>query len=316
MIAIILAGGIGKRLHDLSRKISKAMMPVLGIPITARIMGQICSETPLRRFIVVVRRPDQDIAVYFRKNPPRSAEVEFVVQPESLGMANALKKVSEQAEVKSDFLLAACDNLFQEGAVSEVYSAFQRGSFDGVMCLLRMRKEEIAGKSAAVYLKSGRISRIVEKPSLDEIETGLASIPLYAFGPKLMGYIPLVKPSKRGEYELQDAVQMLIDDDGKIGYTVTNWRRQVTAPEDLLAINLEMLRKERGQTGLQIPGVEIEQPVMVGERCVFSQDSRVGPNVYIGEGSTIGRDCRLSNCVVLPNSRVPDGTRANHQLLW
>ncbi len=316
MIAIILAGGIGKRLGDLSRKVSKAMLPILGIPITAKVIEQVLAETPIRRFLIVVRSPDQDIARYLRGNPPREAEVQFIFQPEPLGMADALKKVIEQSRIESDFLLAACDNLFEPGAVSEVFQTHCEEDFDGVMCLLRLSKEEIAGKSGAAYLDSGRVARIVEKPSLEEVGTDLASIPLYTFTPKLLEYLPRVKPSKRGEYELQDAIQMLINDGGTIGYTVTNWRRTITTPDDLLAINLEMLRKKGGQAGIEIPGVEIEEPVLIGERCAVLEKSRIGPNVVIGDGSTIGRGCRLSNCVVLPGTTLPDGTAASGELFY
>ena len=315
MMAIILAGGVGKRLDDVSQKISKAMLPILGVPITARIIEQIVAETPLRRFVIVAGKPDQDIVLWLRKNRPRGVEMTFVVQPAPRGMADALKRVAQEVGLESDFLVAACDNLFQEGAVSKLYDTYCGGHFDGAICLLRMEKEQIAGKSAAVYLDSGRIARIVEKPPLAEIETDLASIPLYIFSPRLTKYLPLVKPSRRGEYELQDAIQMLIDDGGNVGYSVTDWRRTVTSPEDLLALNLEMLRKGRGGRAVTIPGVEMEQPVVVDKGCVLREGCHIGPNVYVGAGCTVGRDCRLSNCVVLPGTTVPDGTQADNELL-
>ncbi len=315
MIAIILAGGVGKRLRDVSQRVSKAMLPILGLPITVRIIEQIVGETPIRRFIILLGKPDQDIALFLKENPPRGAELEFVVQPAPLGMADALKRVVEEVGIESDFLLAACDNLFEEGAVSNLYRTHCDGRLDGTMCLLQMKKEQIAGKSAAVYLDSGRICRIVEKPPLEEVETDLASIPLYIFTPKLLGYLPRVKPSKRGEYELQDAIQMLIDDGGKIGYAVAAWRRTVTSPDDLLAVNLEMLRKRGGDEGLEISGVEIQQPVVIEKGCELREGSHIGPNVYVGGGCVVGRNCRLSNCVVLPKTTVPDGTRADNQLL-
>jgi len=292
------------------------MLPILGVPISAKIIEQVLVEAPIRRCVVVVRSADQDIARYLRDNPFGGAETRFVFQPEPLGMADALKKVVEQSPIESDFLLVACDNLFEPGAVAELHRTHCLSGLDGVMCLLRVGKDEIAGKSGAAYLDSGRVARIVEKPSLEEVRTDLASIPLYVFTPKLLEYLPRVKPSKRGEYELQDAIQMLIDDGGRIGYTITNWRRTITTPDDLLAINLEMLRKKAGQGGIVVPGVEIEQSVMVGEGCVLLEGSRIGPNVFVGTGSTIGRGCRLSNCVVLPGTILPDGTVGDGQLFY
>lgn len=315
MIAIVLAGGIGKRLRDVSQRISKAMLPILGVPITARIIEQILAETPIRRLVVLVNKPEQDISLFLKENPPRGADMQFVLQPEPLGMAHALRRVAGEVRLDSDFLLTACDNLFEPGTVADLYRTHCEQCLDGTMCLLRMEKERLAGKSAAVYLDSGRVARIVEKPPLEEIETDLASIPLYIFGARLIEYLPQVRLSKRGEYELQDAIQMLLDDGGKIGYTVTGSRRTVTSPEDLLAINLELLRKREGDTSLTIPGVEIEQPVMIEAGCSFSEGSRIGPNVYVGAGCTVGRNCRLSNCVLLPGTVVPDGTQADSQLL-
>lgn len=315
MVGIILAGGVGKRLRDVSQKISKAMVPILGMPMTGRVIEQIIAETPIRRFAVVVTSLDQDVAIWLQENPPGGVEIEFVVQPEPLGMADALKRVVSEVDVGSGFLLAACDNLFERGAVADLYRTHSERGLDGTICLLRMKKEQIAGRSAAVYLDSGRIARIVEKPPLEEIETDLASIPLYVFGPKLIEYLPRVRPSSRGEYELQDAIQMLIDDGGKVGYTVAEWRRTVTSPEDLLAINLEMLKEEGGDESLEIPGVKIEQPVRIEAECKVTKGSRIGPNVYIAGGCVIERDCRLSNCVLLPGTTVAEGTRADNELL-
>jgi NDP-sugar pyrophosphorylase family protein len=316
MIAVILAGGVGKRLGDVSLKISKAMLPILGVPITAKIIEQIHDETPIRRFVVVVRSPDQDIACFLRDAPPGRWEIEFVLQPEPLGMADALKKVVEQAGVESDFLLTACDNIYERDTISDLYRAHRDADFDGTMCLLKMKKEEIAGKSAAVYVEQGRIARIVEKPQLQEIETDLASIPLYIFTPRLLEYLPRVKPSQRGEYELQDAIQMLIDDGTELGYTVTNSRRTITKPEDLLSINLEMLRETDPAPAPEIAGVKVQPPVLIEEDCTVLQGSRIGPTVYIARGSTIGQHCRLSNCVVLSGTTVPEKTIAQNRLFY
>lgn len=316
MIAVILAGGVGKRLGGVSLRISKAMLPILGVPITAKIIEQIRDETPIRRFVVVVRSPDQDIACFLRDAPPGGSKVEFVLQPEPRGMADALKKVVEQAGVESDFLLTACDNIYERDTISDLYRAHRDADFDGTMCLLKMKKEEIAGKSAAVYLEQGRIARIVEKPRLEEIQTDLASIPLYIFTPKLLSYLPRVKPSQRGEYELQDAIQMLIDDGTKLGYTVTNSRRTITEPEDLLSINLEMLTETDPAPAPDIPGVEIEPPVLIEQECTVLQGSRIGPNVYIARGSTIGERSHLSNCVVLSGTTVPEKTIAQNRLFY
>lgn len=316
MIAVILAGGVGKRLGAVSLKISKAMLPILGAPITARLIEQVRDETPLRRFVVVVRSPNQDIASFLRRTPPAGARIQIVLQEEPLGMADALKEVVEQAGIRTDFLLTACDNLYEKDTIFDLHRAHQAGASDGTMCLLKMKKEEIAGKSAAVYLEQERISRIVEKPPLEEIQTDLASIPLYIFTPKLLSYLPEVKPSQRGEYELQDAIQMLIDDGGKLGYTVTSSRRTITKPEDLLSINLEMLRERRRVPVPSIPDVEIESPVLIEEDCTVLEGTRLGPNVYIARGSTIGRNCRLSNCVVLSGTTVPDKTIAQNRLFY
>jgi NDP-sugar pyrophosphorylase family protein len=222
----------------------------------------------------------------------------------------------EQAGIEADFLLTACDNLYEKDSISDLYRAHQNGQSDGTMCLLKMKKEEIAGKSAAVYAEQGRIARIVEKPQLEEIQTDLASIPLYIFTPRLLNYLPRVKPSRRGEYELQDAIQMLIDDGGKLGYTITESRRTITKPEDLLSINLEMLRQREPAPAPNILGVEIEAPVLIEENCKVLAGSRIGPNVYIARGCTIGQNCRLSNCLVLSDTTVPEKTVADNELFY
>ena len=108
MQAVILAAGKGSRLHPITTRRSKAMLPILGRPIVERVMEHIALNG-IDDFILVVSPDDYQITRYFRRESRIEADVRFVYQPHRLGMADALRCAAPLIE--ADFILSACDNL-------------------------------------------------------------------------------------------------------------------------------------------------------------------------------------------------------------
>jgi bifunctional UDP-N-acetylglucosamine pyrophosphorylase/glucosamine-1-phosphate N-acetyltransferase len=134
-----------------------------------------------------------------------------------------------------------------------------------------------------------------------------------------LDYLPEVPLSARGEYELQDAIQMLIDRDGNVGSILIDRRLTLTNAVDLLSLNQEYLTRGDGRPQLEphtvgirtklITPLRIEQGTVIGEDCV------VGPNVYIERDCQLGDGVVLRNAVVLRGVTVPDGTTVENQVL-
>ena len=165
-----------------------------------------------------------------------------------------------------------------------------------------------------------QILRVVEKPSLAEAPSNLGSVPLYIFSPRLLEYLPKIKPSPRGELELQDAMHPLIAQNGKVHGLLLKDRIDLTLPEDLLRLNLHFLRREKTQARLpkNSKGMStiFKDPVVVDPDVEIGNNCLIGPNVYLERGCSIGDEVRLMNSVVLRGVKVLPGTVIQDQVIW
>jgi len=306
---VILAAGKGSRLHPITIKRSKAMLPILGRPIVERVMESLHAHGGVREFILVVSENDHDIRRYFEEESSLEVEIQFVVQPERLGMANAL--ACAVPFIRGDFILSACDNLVADEHVADMVAAWRaHPGLDGVLSVMRIGPA-LLGRTGIVELVDGRVTRIIEKPPPEEAPTNIASLPLYIFTPRLLEYLPRVRLSPRGEYELQDAIQMLIEDGGEVRSVFTEGRLTLTGPHDLLAINRHYLLTGHDRPQLApytvgpnthlITPLRIEEGTVIGEGCV------IGPRVYIERDCRIGSNVTIKDAVVLREAVLEDG---------
>ncbi|MFQ5578627.1 MAG: sugar phosphate nucleotidyltransferase, partial [Anaerolineae bacterium] len=237
MQAVILAAGKGSRLNPITLRRSKAMVPILGRPIVERVMETL-AQNGIRRFIMVISRQDSEVGQYFREETTLKADIRFVIQPERLGMANALQHIAPY--IRGPFILSACDNLTSPEHVAALIAAHRERKANATLSLMKI-DPALAGRTGIVDMHNGCIRRIVEKPAPGDAPSNIASLPLYVFSPRLLAYLPEVNPSPRGEYELQDAIQMLIERDGGVTGLLTPTRLQLTNAADLLALNRHYL---------------------------------------------------------------------------
>ena len=308
--AIILAAGKGSRLHPLTLDRSKAMMPIAGKTMITRVM-ELLRVAGLQEFIIVAHPEDQELQRSFTGD----STIRFAWQAERKGMAHAL--MCAAPFIHGDFVLSACDNLVDPLEATAFIQAFRdhpdpRPS--GYLSLIRVSKEKM--KSMGMVIWDGeKIEKIVEKPSEEAVISNLASIPLYCFSESFLDFVAQVQPSKRGEYELQDAVQMLINKRHAVHGMMFSGRRTVTNANDLLALNIELLAQENLITPIRTsPGFEWIEPCLMEPGVVVEAGCRVGPNVFIETGSRIGHGALLQNALVLRGSIVPAGTIVENQI--
>ncbi len=307
MQAVILAAGKGSRLNPITLNRTKAMVPILGKPIVERVMETL-AENGVREFIMVISREDGEVGNYFREQTTLDADIEFVVQPDRLGMANALSLAAPY--IHDTFVMSACDNLIPVEQMAQLLNAHQANQANATLSLMEVEREAIS-RTGIVDIKNGNITRILEKPTPEEAPTNISSLPLYVFSPKLLDYLPEVKPSPRGEYELQDAIQMLIERDGNVTGVLTPTRQQLTNAADLLSLNRHYLTNG-GDTPVLAPQsvgkhthlitpLRIEEKTSIGPGCV------IGPRVYIERNCKIGADVLIKDSVILRNTVIEDG---------
>jgi len=317
MQTIILAAGKGKRLHPITSTRSKAMLPILGKPIVERVMDQFVSAG-LNDFILVISPEDNQITQYFQHESKIKCRVGFVYQEKRLGTTHALRNAVPL--IKGDFFLSSCDNLISHDHIRRMHKLWHSESRpNGILTLMKVELEQVVN-TAVVTMERLRVTGIVEKPALEEAPSQIASLLLYCFKRKFLDYLPEVGISQRGEYELQDAIQMLIEMDGNVHGLMTTSRLTLTNPADLLNINQHFFTSGYEHTQLQpksvgentrlIPPLLIERGTIIGANCT------IGPNVYIQRDSQIGAGARIHDALLLQETIVPDGAVINNQIIY
>ena len=316
MQGVILAAGKGSRLHPITVTRSKAMLPILGRPIVARVMEDLWTNG-VGDFILVVSPEDREIIRYFQREAVLDADVRFVYQTERLGMADALRQAAPL--IDDDFILSACDNLVSAEHVRRMAAAWRSEPRPNAVLTLMPVEPDRLGSVGIVERDGPWITRIVEKPKPENAPSDISSLPLYLFSQRILDYLPEVELSPRGEYELQDAIQMLIERDGRVTGVMTESRLTLTNATDLLAINRHYLTHGDGRPQLApstvgpatrlITPLRIEAGTVIGARCV------IGPNVYVERGCRIGDGVTLKNVVVLRDTVISDGARFEDEVV-
>lgn len=306
MQAVILAAGKGTRLGSLTHNRSKAMMPVAGKPMIERAMETFFANG-VSDFIIVVSDEDTEITRYFNQESTLNAKITFVKQTERLGMANALSEAA--SSIREAFIVSACDNIVHVDHIAALIATFNTYNANAVLSLKVVEQERISS-TGIVDWQDGEIHQIVEKPLPEEAPSNISSLPLYIFSPKILSLLPTVPLSPRGEYELQDAIQTLINRERGVRGVLTEWRIQLTNADDLLALNRHYLKLS---TEVHIAPHSIGNrshlimPLRMDEGTSIGQNCRIGPNVYIEAGCQIGADAVIEDAVLFRDSVIEAG---------
>jgi dTDP-glucose pyrophosphorylase len=287
MQGVILAAGRGSRLRHLTRHRSKAMLPVVDRPIVAWVAKRLIAAGA-ENVILVISPGDREIVRYFDAAPEWAGRVRFAVQSERLGMAHALGCAAPY--IDGDFVLSACDNLVPPDDVTRVLREWRASPrADAVLTLMPVEPGRL-GSVGIVEMDGARVTRIVEKPAPEEAPSNISSLPLYCFSECILDLLPDVPLSPRGEHELQDAIQMLIERGGLVRGVLIDRRMTLTDSDDLLAINRRFLLRMGGLIGAGLGSVR--------------DQARLVPPVYVGDGVTVGEGCVLGPGVVIEGQSV------------
>jgi NDP-sugar pyrophosphorylase family protein len=292
------------------------MLPILGKPMVERVMEDLTANG-LNDFILVVSPDDRYITRYFRNESQVDADIRFIYQPERLGMADALLRAAPLIE--GDFILSACDNLISAGHVGEMLRRWNIEPRPNAVLTLMPVEQEAVSSTGIVELRDDWIVHIVEKPHPEAAPSNVSSLPLYCFTTRILDYLGEVPRSARGEYELQDAIQMLIDRDGRVCGVFTSIRLTLTSPADLLAINHHYLIAGDGRPQLAPlavgPGTHLVTPLHIESGTVIGAGCTIGPDVYIERDCRIGDGVTIQHAVLLRQSVIADGLQVLDQVV-
>jgi len=280
MKGLILAAGRGTRLRPLTHTRPKHLFRIGGKPIMHWALENLREAGISEVGIVVSPYNREDFQQSLGDFP--GIRLGYIVQEEALGLAHAVGTARDWL-AGSPFVLYLGDNLFQHGIKSFV-QAYKSG-VSAVIALVRVPDPRQFG---VAVLQQGRIIKLLEKPK--EPPSDLAVAGVYVFGPEIMEIIARLKPSARGEYEITDAIQALIDQ-GKavMGQEIKGWWKDTGQPADLLDANRLLLVEQPSPT-----------PVIEGE----VEDSQVTGRVVIEKGATIRNSTILGPAHIASGARV------------
>jgi glucose-1-phosphate thymidylyltransferase long form len=226
MQAVVLAGGKGTRLRPLTDDKPKGMVEVNEKPIISHCLDQLV-ELGADEFIVVVGYLKEVIIDHYG-DEYRGVPITYAHQREQLGLAHALLCVEDH--IDDDFMLILGDNIFNAN-LEDVVRRQREDRADAAFLVEEVPWEEASRYGVCDTNVYGEITDVVEKP--EEPPSNLVMTGFYTFTPAIFHACHLVEPSDRGEYEISDAVDLLIQSGRTIdALGMDGWRIDVGYPED------------------------------------------------------------------------------------
>lgn len=318
MKGLVLSGGKGSRLRPFTYTGAKQLVPIANKPILFYALEQLV-ECGIRDIGIVVGDTGDQVRAAVGDGSRFGARVTYVAQDAPLGIAHAIK-IARPVLGDAPFVVFLGDNFIQGGVVPYV-ERFRRGGAD---CQVLLKAVPNPRDFGVAQFEDGRLARVVEKPS--QPPSDLAVIGVYMFHSSVFEAVEAIQPSARGELEITDTIQYLIDRGHDVRAEVVEGSWIDTGKmDDLLAANriiLETLapcsagevdaasRLEGAvvlEEGCRVEGSVIRGPAIIGERTRII-DSHVGPFTSVYHDSLV-RGSHLEGSVVLENT-VIDGLGA------
>ncbi len=310
--AIILAAGEGSRMRPLTYTRPKVMLPLANRPILEHLLIEM-RAAGIREFTFVVGYHDEQIRGYFGDGTRWGVNIGYSSQTHQLGTADALRTL--KGFIRDNFLVANGDVIIDHADIGHVVNGA-----DTVIGAIEL--SDVSGLGV-LEVYNGRVMRIVEKSASPP--SHLANAGLYLFTPAIFEAIDRTSKSPRGEYEITDSIQNLING----GYTVEYYRLNrwwdLSYPWDLLSANESILTGLSSETlGEVEPGAVIKGAVSIGRRTIvrsgayilgpviIGEGGDIGPNCFIRSSTAIGNGCHIGAGVELKNSIVMNGTKIPH----
>lgn len=325
MKGLVLAGGAGTRLRPITYTSAKQLVPVANRPILFYGLEQL-RDAGLQQIGIIVGDTQPEIEAAVGDGSSLGIEVTFIRQDEPLGLAHAVLTAEEFLD-GDDFVMFLGDNLI-EGGITEMVTAFEQERPDAQLLLKQVDDPQSFG--VAVLDGSGEITRLVEKPA--DPPSDLALVGVYIFTSSIIDAAKRISPSGRGELEITDAIQQLIDDGARVRASeVTGWWLDTGKKDELLDANRIVLgsieRRIEGEVddASELVGAVVVEPGARIERTIVRGPAVVGADAhlrdaYVGPFTSIGAGCRLERTeveysVLLERCTVTDLPRIEGSLL-
>jgi glucose-1-phosphate thymidylyltransferase len=320
MKGLILSGGKGTRLQPLTYTLAKQLVPVANTPVLFRVIETI-REAGVTDIGIIIAPNTGDEIQRAVTQANFDANISFILQEEPKGLAHAVRTAYEKGFLNEGerFAMFLGDNVI-EGGISTLISDFATHTEWNAQVVLK-EVPNASSYGVAVLRPDGSIERLIEKPK--DPPSNLALVGIYMFDGRIKDAIYAIQPSPRGEYEITDAIQWLVNQ----GHTVfphihQGWWIDTGKPHDMLEANscvLEELaptiapdvliegksevdKRVTIQAGAIIRNSIIRGPTIIGEGAVI-EDSYIGPFTSIYHRTQI-TSCEIERSIVLEDTII------------
>ncbi|HEY6780618.1 MAG TPA: glucose-1-phosphate thymidylyltransferase [Thermoleophilaceae bacterium] len=319
MKGLILSGGKGTRLRPLTHTSAKQLVPVANKPVLFYGIEAMEQAGITDIGIIIAPETGAEIEAAAGTGEQFGVQLTYIKQDAPSGLAHAVL-TAEDYLGDSPFVMYLGDNLLREGIVDLVRKFRDEGP-DALILLTAVDDPQNYG--VAELNENGGVARLVEKPSPSETDSDLALVGVYMFTRAIFDAARSIEPSARGELEITDAIQALIDRGLRVDrHKVDGWWKDTGQVEDMLDANQLILdRIERRIAGEHDDGSQIEGRVVLEAGAVLKRARVRGPAIigkgssivdaYIGPYTAIGEDveiehAELENSIVLSGSSICD----------
>jgi glucose-1-phosphate thymidylyltransferase len=299
MKGLILSGGAGTRLRPITHTAAKQLVPVANKPVLFYGL-EAMRAAGITEVGIVTGDTRAEIEAAVGDGGQFGLSVTYLPQEAPLGLAHAVL-ISEAFLGDEPFVMYLGDNLLKEG-IEPFVRAFEASRPDALILLQKVADPQSYG--IAELDGDGHVSQLVEKPA--EPRSDLALVGVYLFTPAVFDSVKAIEPSARGELEITDAIQHMVDRGLHVEpHVVTGWWKDTGKLEDMLEANRLVLSTLVGDVRGELCETTIEGPVVIGPGSRLERCTVRGPVV-------IGAGCHLSDTFVGPYTSISDGVVVDH----
>ena len=311
---LVLSGGAGTRLRPITHTSAKQLVPVANKPVLFYGLEAL-RDAGVTDVGIVVGDTHAEIEAAVGDGSALGIRATYIRQSAPLGLAHAVLTAEEFLD-GAPFVMYLGDNLLRDG-ITGLVERFRSGTSDAMILLQRVSDPQSYG---VAELQGGRVVRLVEKPS--EPVSDLALVGVYMFSPAIMESAKAIRPSARGELEITDAIQHMIDRGLSVEpHEVTGWWKDTGRIDDMLEANRLILDVVEPRVEGELVDASLEGRIVIepGARVVRSsirgpavigagalvEDAYIGPYTAISDRVVVRR-AEVEHSILLEDSRVEE----------
>jgi glucose-1-phosphate thymidylyltransferase len=320
---IILHGGHGTRLRPLTHTGPKQLLPIANKAMSQYALEDLKTAGITEIGIIIGDVYPEKVKKYYGAGEKFGVQITYIYQDTPKGIAHAIGLCKDY--IGSDkFIVYLGDNVLRKNLI-DYTKKFETSNSDAMILLCKVDQPQRFGVAELDSTNPGKIKKIVEKPK--DPQSDLAVIGIYFLTPKIFDIIDNLKPSWRGELEITDALDTLMNQENKIEYDiVTGWWKDTGTPEDILHANQLVLDSIGTENQFLIDSTsEIKNKIVVGKNSdissyssilgptIIGNDCYIGPGIQIGPHVSIGNNCIIKKCNI-KNSIIMNNCTINSKI--